>query len=399
MQADFYELSFVPAKNYVHVVKLSFPDNHAFLIGNSDMTLAVDYNLQQAQKPEGKALSRFPRFSIAPMMDWTDRHCRFFHRQLTKHALLYTEMVVADAVIHGNRERLLGFEKAEHPVAVQIGGSEPEKMAEAARICADFGYVEINMNVGCPSDRVQSGTFGACLMREPDLVARCVEAMKQAVDIPVTVKCRIGVDEQDTKTALDALAQKSWAAGSDALWVHARKAWLEGLSPKENRDVPPLDYGRVHQLKKENPNRFIGLNGGLENVIHGLEAAKGEDVVLDGIMLGRAAYQNPLCLTKVDPLVYGDDSNGFDAAHLIDVMCDYIDRQIAGDSGIRVNHITRHMVGLFPGVAGARRFRQILSNESVKPDASSRVLRDAFDIVRDGLGKDTTNALDPSQAA
>lgn len=363
------------------------------------MTMAVDYSLQQSQAADGKALSLFPRFSIAPMMDWTDRHCRFFHRQFTKHALLYTEMVVADAVIHGNRERLLGFDAVEHPVAVQIGGSEPDKMAEAARICADYGYAEINMNVGCPSDRVQSGTFGACLMREPELVARCVEAMKQAVQIPVTVKCRIGVDEQDTQTALDDAAHKSWEAGCDGLWVHARKAWLQGLSPKENRDVPPLDYARVHRLKAENPNRFIGLNGGLENVIHGMEAVRGEDAVLDGIMLGRAAYQNPLCLAQVDPLVYGDEIATFDADQLIDAMCDYIDKQIASDSGIRVNHITRHMVGLFPGVAGARRFRQILSNESVKPDASSHVLRDAFDIVRDGLGKDTSNALDPSQAA
>ncbi|WP_083923129.1 tRNA dihydrouridine(20/20a) synthase DusA [Ahrensia kielensis] len=338
-------------------------------------------------------------FSIAPMMDWTDRHCRFFHRQLTKHALLYTEMVVADAVIHGNRERLLGFDAVEHPVAVQIGGSEPQKMAEAARICADYGYAEVNMNVGCPSDRVQSGTFGACLMREPDLVARCVDAMKEAVDIPVTVKCRIGVDDQDTQKALDDVAQKSWDAGCDGLWVHARKAWLQGLSPKENRDVPPLDYARVLQLKAKNPSRFIGLNGGLENVIHGLDAAKGEGITLDGIMLGRAAYQNPLCLSHVDPLVYGEENASFDAGELIDAMCDYIDAQIASDSGIRVNHITRHMVGLFPGVAGARRFRQILSNESVKPNASSQVLRDAFDIVRDGLGKDSDNALDPSQAA
>ncbi|MEZ5792699.1 MAG: tRNA dihydrouridine(20/20a) synthase DusA, partial [Nitratireductor sp.] len=210
-------------------------------------------------------------FSIAPMMDWTDRHCRFFHRQLTRRALLYTEMVTAEAVIHGERERLLGFDSQEHPVALQLGGSEPDRLAEAARIAADFGYDEVNLNVGCPSDRVQSGAFGACLMRVPELVGECVAAMKSAVSIPVTAKSRIGVDDQDPGPALDALADAVWKAGADALWVHARKAWLDGLSPRENRDIPPLDYGRVHQLKRENPIHFIGLNGGLQTPIQALE--------------------------------------------------------------------------------------------------------------------------------
>ncbi|KAG1668280.1 tRNA-dihydrouridine(20/20a) synthase [Nymphon striatum] len=314
------------------------------------------------------------------MMDWTDRHCRFFHRQLSQFSLLYTEMVVADAAIHGPRNRLLGFNDCEHPVALQLGGSDPAKLAEAARICADFGYDEINLNVGCPSDRVQSGTFGACLMRQPDLVARCVASMKAVVDVPVTVKCRIGVDEQDTGPALDELAKAVWGEGCDALWVHARKAWLDGLSPKENRDVPPLDYGRVHRLKTENPNQFIGLNGGIENVNHGLQSL-GDVTLLDGIMLGRAAYQNPLCLADVDHKIYGKPVRQFDPNALMEVMCDYIDRQIQNDPGVRVNHITRHMVGLFHGVAGARRFRQILSMESVKTGATSQVVRDAFSAI------------------
>ncbi|MEO0911330.1 MAG: tRNA dihydrouridine(20/20a) synthase DusA, partial [Pseudomonadota bacterium] len=199
-------------------------------------------------------------------MDWTDRHCRYFHRIMTKHALLYTEMVVADAVLHGDRDMLLKFDQFEHPLALQIGGSDPDKLAEAARIGEEYGYDEINLNVGCPSDRVQSGTFGACLMREPELVGRCVAAMKEKVHIPITVKCRIGVDDQDPMTALNNLAHEVWSQGCDSLWVHARKAWLEGLSPKENREVPPLDYERVYQLKTENAERFIGINGGIENL-------------------------------------------------------------------------------------------------------------------------------------
>lgn len=315
------------------------------------------------------------RISVAPMMDWTDRHCRFFHRQLTRRALLYTEMVVADAVIHGARERLLGFDDAEHPVALQLGGSDPQKLAEAARIGEAFGYDEINLNVGCPSDRVQSGTFGACLMKVPHLVADSVAAMKVAVKIPVTVKCRIGVDEQDPEPALDTLADGVFAAGADALWVHARKAWLEGLSPKENRDIPPLDYGRVYRLKAGKPNKFIGINGGIQSLE---EAARHLDHV-DGAMLGRAAYHTPGILAGVDAAFYGAEPGAFDLAALIDTMADYAARHI--EQGGRLGHVTRHMVGLFHGLPGARRFRQILSTDATKPGAGPDVLKVAFAAV------------------
>ncbi|WP_378216564.1 tRNA dihydrouridine(20/20a) synthase DusA [Aquibium oceanicum] len=313
--------------------------------------------------------------AVAPMMDWTDRHCRFLHRQITRRALLYTEMVVADAVIHGERERLLGFDAAEHPVALQLGGSDPAKLAEAAAIGADLGYDEINLNVGCPSDRVQSGTFGACLMKTPELVARCVAAMKAAVDVPVTVKCRLGVDEQDIETALDALADGVFGEGADALWVHARKAWLEGLSPKENRDIPPLDYPRVYRLKERYPDRFVGINGGIPD----LEAAKRHLGHVDGAMLGRAAYHTPSVLADADPVIYGEVSGDFDYALLIERMADYADRHIA--RGGRLGHVTRHMVGLFHGRPGARRYRQILSTEATRPGADSSVLRKAFAAV------------------
>ncbi|MER8954378.1 tRNA dihydrouridine(20/20a) synthase DusA [Mesorhizobium sp. M0833] len=312
------------------------------------------------------------RVAVAPMMDWTDRHCRFFHRQLTREALLYTEMVVADAVIHGARERLLGFDDSEHPVALQLGGADPGKLAEAARIGEAFGYDEINLNVGCPSDRVQSGTFGACLMKAPVLVADCVAAMKAAVKIPVTVKCRIGVDEQDPEPALDALADGVFATGADALWVHARKAWLEGLSPKENRDIPPLDYDRVYRLKARKQNKFIGINGGIQSLA---EALTHLDHV-DGAMLGRAAYHTPGILTGIDAAFYGSTAESFDFAALIDAMANYAARHI--EQGGRLGHVTRHMVGLFHGLPGARRYRQILSTEATRPGAGPEVLKSAF---------------------
>lgn len=312
------------------------------------------------------------KVAVAPMMDWTDRHCRFFHRQLTREALLYTEMVVADAVIHGARERLLGFDDSERPVALQLGGADPGKLAEAARIGEAFGYDEINLNVGCPSDRVQSGTFGACLMKTPVLVADCVAAMKAAVKIPVTVKCRIGVDEQDPEPALDALADGVFAAGADALWVHARKAWLEGLSPKENRDIPPLDYGRVYRLKARKQNKFIGINGGIQSLA---EALTHLDHV-DGAMLGRAAYHTPGILTGIDAAFYGSTAESFDFAALIDAMADYASRHI--EQGGRLGHVTRHMVGLFHGLPGARRYRQILSTDATRPGAGPQVLKAAF---------------------
>ena len=313
--------------------------------------------------------------AIAPMMDWTDRHCRFFHRQLTRHALLYTEMVVADAAIHGSRERLLGFDAAEHPVALQLGGSDPAKLAQAAAIGEAFGYDEINLNVGCPSDRVQSGTFGACLMKTPALVADCVAAMKNAVKIPVTVKCRIGVDDQDPEPALDALARDVFAAGADALWVHARKAWLEGLSPKENRDIPPLDYERVYRLKKRYPERFVGINGGVRSLAEAVE----HRLHVDGVMLGRAAYQTPGLLVEADTLLYGQAAVPHDPMALLETMCGYAERHIA--SGGKLGHVVRHMVGLFHGRPGARRYRQILSVEGSRSGAGSEVLREAFAAI------------------
>ena len=320
-----------------------------------------------------------PMFSVAPMMDWTDRHCRFFHRLLTKHTLLYTEMVVADAVIYGDRERLLGFDNTEHPLALQLGGSDPRKLANAAQHAEQFGFDEINLNVGCPSDRVQSGTFGACLMREPELVGRCVAEMKNAVSIPVTVKCRIGVDEQEPKTALDDLAHAVWRQGADALWVHARKAWLQGLSPKENRDIPPLNYDRVYDLKQENPNQFIGINGGIESICEStIHLGK-----VDGVMLGRAAYHNPTLLKHVDREVYGSDQAVITHAELLDRMCAYAEAHLA--KGGRLNQITRHMIGLFQAVPGARAYRQILSTGAVKPGAGPEVLELAFSAVLPNL--------------
>ena len=295
---------------------------------------------------------------------------------MTRKALLYTEMVVADAVIHGPRERLLGFDAVEHPVALQLGGSDPAKLVAAAAVGAAFGYDEINLNVGCPSDRVQSGTFGACLMREPDLVAECVAAMKAAVAIPVTVKCRIGVDEQDEELALDALADAVFAAGCDALWVHARKAWLAGLSPKENRDIPPLNYGRVYRLKQRLPDKFIGINGGIASAEEGVAHL----AHVDGAMLGRAAYHDPLQLQKADRLFYGLAQDEVQIDAVIHVMADYCARHIA--SGGRLSHVTRHMVGLFHGLPGARKFRQILSEEACRRNAGPDVLMRAYDAVR-----------------
>ena len=317
--------------------------------------------------PTGKTLA------VAPMMDWTDRHCRFFHRQLTRHALLYTEMVVADAILFGPRTRLLGFSPEEQPVALQLGGSDPLKMAEAARIGEEFGYREINMNVGCPSDRVRSGTFGACLMEKPDLVAQCVAAMKRAVSIPVTVKCRLGVDEQDIESALDDLADSVFAAGADALWVHARKAWLKGLSPKENREVPPLDYGRVHRLKARLPDRFIGINGGIATLLD----AKAQLALLDGVMLGRAAYHAPGILLHADALVSSEAGHAPALEDVIDVMADYCAAHIA--SGGRMHHVTRHMTGLLHGMQGARLWRQMLTVEAGRAGADAGLLRRAFD--------------------
>ena len=309
------------------------------------------------------------------MMDWTDRHCRVFHRLLSRRARLYTEMVTTGAVIHGDRVRLLGFDASEHPVALQLGGSNPVDLATAARIGEDFGYDEINLNVGCPSDRVKEGRFGACLMAEPDLVADGVAAMKRAVRIPVTVKCRIGIDDQDPEMALDRLARAVVTAGADMLIVHARKAWLNGLSPKENRDVPPLDYDRVYRLKAAMPQVPIVINGGIGSID---EARRHLDHV-DGVMLGRAAYQEPWRLLAVDRDIFGEASLHDDMIAALEAMMPYIAEQLA--RGTRLHAITRHFVGAFHSIPGARAFRRHLSVHGVKADAGVDVLRDALALV------------------
>jgi tRNA-dihydrouridine synthase A len=318
------------------------------------------------------------RFSIAPMMDWTDRHCRVFHRHLTRRARLYTEMLTTGAIIHGDRARLLGFDAIEHPVALQLGGSDLGDLATAAKIGEAFGYDEINLNVGCPSDRVKDGRFGACLMAEPKRVAACVYAMKRAVRIPVTVKCRIGIDEQDPEVALDTLARDVVAAGSDALIVHARKAWLDGLSPKQNRDIPPLDYGRVYRLKQALPDLPVIINGGIGS----LAEAKAHLAKVDGVMLGRAAYQEPWRLLTVDPDIFGEAAPHATMKHAFEAMMPYIERELA--RGTRLHAITRHFVGAYHGVPGARAFRRHLAENGVKPGAGTDVLRDAIARVEDG---------------
>jgi tRNA-dihydrouridine synthase A len=313
------------------------------------------------------------------MMDWTDRHCRAFHRTLSARARLYTEMVTTGAVLHGPRERLLGFSDLEHPVAVQLGGSDPAELAQAARIAAEFGYAEINLNVGCPSDRVQDGRFGACLMREPALVGDCVAALKAAVSVPVTVKCRIGVDDQDPEAALDALADAVVAAGVDGLIVHARKAWLQGLSPKENRDVPPLDYGRAARLKRRLGALPVAVNGGLRD----LDAAQDRLAEVDGVMVGRAAYTEPALLLGVDPTLFGVAAPVPDAFAAVEAFEPYIADVLA--RGERLHAVTRHMLGLFNGRPGARAFRRHLSTHGMRPDAGLQTLRDAVATVSRGV--------------
>ena len=314
------------------------------------------------------------------MMDWTDRHCRAFHRTLTSKALLYTEMVTAPAVLHGDRERLLGFDAVEHPVALQLGGSDPAQLAQAARIGAELGYDEINLNVGCPSDRVQSGRFGACLMREPELVADCMAAIREAVTVPATVKCRIGVDDQEPAVSLFATVDASAAAGVTTFIVHARKAWLQGLSPKENRDVPPLDYALVRRLKRERPHLTIVINGG----IAGLDEAEAhlddaDGMALDGVMLGRAAYHDPALLGQVDSRLFGAvaDVDPFEA---IDRYRPYLAARL--DEGVRLPAMARHMLGLMHGRPGARAFRRILTVDATAPGAGLEVVDRAVEAVR-----------------
>jgi tRNA-dihydrouridine synthase A len=298
------------------------------------------------------------RFSVAPMMDWTDRNCRAFHRHLSRHALLYTEMVTADAVVHGDRDRLLGYDQLEHPVALQLGGSEPDKLAQAARIGEDFGYREINLNVGCPSERVQSGAFGACLMREPDLVADCLSAMRAAVKIPVTVKHRLGVDDDDPRERLFGFVETQVRAGTTIFIVHARKAWLKGLSPKENRELPPLDYAIVAELKRSHPQLEIILNGGIAS----LDVAERELAGVDGVMLGRAAYHEPALLLDVDRRFFGDDARVRAADEAARDFRPWIIHRL--EQGMPLHSMTRHMLGLFHGKPGARMWRRILSEKA-----------------------------------
>jgi tRNA-dihydrouridine synthase A len=315
------------------------------------------------------------KFCVAPMMDWTDRHCRVFHRHLSRRALLYTEMITAQAIRHGDRQRLLGFDPIEQPVALQLGGSDPTMLADAARVGEDYGYSEINLNVGCPSDRVQEGRFGACLMAEPRLVADCVAAMQGAVKIPVTVKCRIGIDDQDENEGLDRFVESIATTGCNTFIVHARKAWLKGLSPKENREIPPLNYTRVHRLKAHFPHLGIILNGGLAT----LESARNEMQALDGVMLGRAAYHTPWILADVDRMFFGVPNPLTNRSEAALRMFPYIDDQLR--QGVWLSKMTRHLLGLFHGQPGGRLWRQILSEQSHVPGAGLDVLRRGLDAV------------------
>jgi tRNA-dihydrouridine synthase A len=318
------------------------------------------------------------RFCVAPMMDWTDRHCRFFHRQLTKRARLYTEMVTSAAIKHGDRCRLLGFDPIEHPVALQLGGSDPEELARASEIGLSFGYDEINLNCGCPSERVQSGRFGACLMAEPELVAACVAAMRGAVgdDVPVTVKCRIGIDDQDSETELARFIECVAAGGCSTFIVHARKAWLQGLSPKENREVPPLDYDRVHRLKAAFPELTIVINGGIATIGEASAHLK----AVDGVMLGRAAYKSPALLGTVDGSLFWGDCTPPSPRAVLEGMLEYVAAEL--ERGTRLSSVTRHMTGLMNGRPGARLFRRLLAEESVKLGAGLDALKAALAVAR-----------------
>ena len=313
-------------------------------------------------------------FSVAPMMDWTDRHCRYLHRLISKNVLLYTEMVTAPALVHGDADRLLEFNQSEHPIALQIGGSHPNQLAQATRLGCEAGYDEININIGCPSDRVQFGRFGACLMKEPELVSECVTAMKEAsTGAEITVKCRIGVDDQEPKRILPDFIDKVSQNGVSSFTIHARKAWLSGLSPKQNRDVPPLDYELVHEIKKERPELEIILNGGLQTfdqAVH--EINKG----LDGAMIGRTAYHNPMEILANADSLFETNTNKKSVNKIIDEMLPYIQNHL--DTGGRLNQITRHMLGLFSGQSGAKIWKRTLSDEAHKKDAGVEVVQNAL---------------------
>lgn len=313
------------------------------------------------------------KFSVAPMIDWTDRHCRFFHRLLTKRAVLYTEMIVADAIIHGDREYLLGFDASEHPNVLQLGGSDPAKLAKAALIGEEFGYDAINLNIGCPSDRVQSGAFGACLMQDPDLVRDCITAMRQAVSCPVTVKCRIGVDQQIPSQVLPDFIERVAQGGATTFIIHARKAWLEGLSPKENRTIPPLDYGLVHAMKDRFPKLEIIINGGITTMAD----CHDHLAKVDGVMMGRVAYETPWILSQIDKEIFALSSPSLTRRQVVSAMQNYLEQELP--KGVKVHNVTRHMLGLFHGCPGARRWRQILTIEATKPEAKPSLLQKALD--------------------
>jgi tRNA-dihydrouridine synthase A len=316
-------------------------------------------------------------FCVAPMMNWTDRHCRKIMRRLSRHARLYSEMITADAILHGNRESLLAHDSDDGPTALQLGGCDPHKLAEAAQIGVDFGYDEINLNVGCPSDRVQSGRFGACLMAEPELVGRCVTVMKQAVDTPVTVKCRIGIDQQNPEKALFDFARHQIDAGVDALIVHARKAWLDGLSPKDNRDVPPLDYNIVHRLKQRYPRTPIIINGGFVT----LALASQQLQAVNGVMIGRAAYKRPHILAEVDRMFFGVGQPAPDLCDVVRGLIPYF--AVNCEHGVPLKSMTRHLLGMFHGMPGARSWRRHLAENAHLPDAGPQIVIDALSAVED----------------
>lgn len=315
------------------------------------------------------------KLSVAPMMGWTDRHCRFFLRCISPSAWLYTEMVTSDAIIHGDRDKLLGFDACEHPVVLQLGGSDPVRLAQAAQIGEEWGYDEINLNIGCPSDRVQSGCFGAAMMADPVLTARCVKAMSAAVSIPVTVKCRIGIDDQDSEKDLDLFIDHVVDAGCRHFIIHARKAWLQGLSPKENRDIPPLNYDRVYRLKARLPQLDIAINGGIQTP----QEVEEHLAHVDEVMIGREAYQNPYVLAEIDQVLQGAPSRPtrFD---ILEAFLPYVEQQL--QRGVRLHQMVRHILGLFAGEAGGRHFRRILSENSNKPGAGGELIVEAMNAVR-----------------
>lgn len=322
-----------------------------------------------------KELNR--KFTVAPMLDWTDRHCRHFHRLLTKYAILYTEMVTTGALLNGDVDRHLRFDVAEHPVALQLGGSDPHDLATCARMAADYGYDEVNINVGCPSERVQKGAFGACLMAEPELIGECVSAMQAAVSIPITVKNRIGIDDQDDYEGLHRFISTVSQAGCRTFIIHARKAWLKGLSPKENREIPPLRYESVYQIKREFPQLEILINGGITT----LEQCQQHLQYVDGVMVGREAYHNPWVLARVDAQLYGTSSAVDDRKAIVEAFLPYVQQQL--EQGVPLGHMTRHILGIFQGMAGARAWRRHISENAHKAGAGVELLREAMQMVRE----------------